>query len=249
MISSNALAELVQKPGQEKGRDLESLNDKMIVEGLSAGFGSNKVLDNITLGFKQNTVTAIIGPSGCGKSTFIRCLNRMHEVTPDAWASGRVMLDGEDILSAGMDPASIRRRVGMVFQRPNPFPTMSVFDNVAAGLRLNGMKNHGMTSAWNPDLYVCNTSTGITATSCGTAISLTTNAPAVIYSIGKNGASGGSGNDERENPNPNSANNDRFFVYHEPTSFGAANGEFDDQMIWLSNAVLLSRMVAAGQLP
>jgi prepilin-type N-terminal cleavage/methylation domain-containing protein len=113
----------------------------------------------------------------------------------------------------------------------------------------NGMKTHGMTSTWNPNLYVCNTSTGITATTCGTATSLTINSPAVIYSIGKNGASGGNGNDEKANPNPNSINNDRVFVYHEPTSASATNGEFDDQMIWLSNVVLLNRMVVAGQLP
>ncbi|MGA2972024.1 MAG: phosphate ABC transporter ATP-binding protein PstB [Candidatus Bathyarchaeia archaeon] len=119
----------------------------MVVEGLDAGFGSNKVLDNITIGFKENTVTAIIGPSGCGKSTFIRCLNRLHEVTPGAWATGRVTLDGDDILSPGIDPVTIRRRIGMVFQRPNPFPTMSVFDNVAAGLRLNGVRDRKIVAA------------------------------------------------------------------------------------------------------
>src|SRR5581483_5857103 len=84
-------------------------------------------------------VTAIIGPSGCGKSTLIRCLNRLHEVVPGARVAGRVRLNGEDIYAPGVDPVLIRRRVGMVFQRPNPFPTMSIFDNVAAGLRLNGL--------------------------------------------------------------------------------------------------------------
>ncbi len=147
MINADTLTDLVSKPTVTTGGRVEDLDDKMKVEGLDAGFGTNKVLDNITLGFKQNAVTAIIGPSGCGKSTFIRCLNRMHEITPGAWATGRVILDGEDILSAGIDPVVVRRRIGMVFQRPNPFPTMSVFDNVAAGLRLNGVKDRNIVHA------------------------------------------------------------------------------------------------------
>ena len=146
MITSGTLAKLVANPTRSEGY-FDNLNEKMVVEGLSAGFGSNRVLDNITIGFKENTVTAIIGPSGCGKSTFIRCLNRLHEVTPGAWATGRVTLDGEDILALGIDPVSIRRRIGMVFQRPNPFPTMSVFDNVAAGLRLNGVRDRKIVAA------------------------------------------------------------------------------------------------------
>lgn len=119
--------------------DMSNLKEKMQVSGLSAGFGRKKVLDDISISFKENTVTAIIGPSGCGKSTFIRCLNRMHEVTPDAWTSGHIILDGDDILAPSMDPVVVRRRIGMVFQKPNPFPTMSIYDNVAAGLRLNGV--------------------------------------------------------------------------------------------------------------
>jgi phosphate transport system ATP-binding protein len=122
-------------------KDLSSLREKMQVTGLSAGFAQKKVLDDVSISFKENTVTAIIGPSGCGKSTFIRCLNRMHEVTPDAWTTGQVILDGEDILGPSMDPVLVRRRIGMVFQKPNPFPTMSIYDNVAAGLRLNGVKD------------------------------------------------------------------------------------------------------------
>src|SRR5207249_4241541 len=85
-------------------------------------------------------VTAVIGPSGCGKSTFVRCLSRMHEVTPGAHASGRVLLDGLDIYREDVDPVLVRRRVGMVFQKPNPFPTMSIRDNVLAGLKLNGLR-------------------------------------------------------------------------------------------------------------
>jgi phosphate transport system ATP-binding protein len=115
--------------------------DGIRVLSLSAWFGTNRVLRNVFATITPNEVTAIIGPSGCGKSTFIRCLNRMHEVVPGARADGRVLLNGEDIYASGTDPVVIRRRVGMVFQKPNPFPTMSVFDNVAAGLRLAGVRN------------------------------------------------------------------------------------------------------------
>src|SRR5215468_9570018 len=89
---------------------------------------------------KAKAVTAFIGPSGCGKSTFLRTLNRMHEVIPGARVEGKVMLDDENLYGSGVDPVTVRRTIGMVFQRPNPFPTMSVYDNVAAGLKLNGVK-------------------------------------------------------------------------------------------------------------
>jgi phosphate transport system ATP-binding protein len=142
MLSSD-LAELVRKASPEmNGRSLDDLNDRLKVEELSAGFGKKTVLEKISVAFKENAVTALIGPSGCGKSTFIRCLNRMHEVIPGAWATGKIILDNENILSDEMDPVDVRRRIGMVFQRPNPFPTMSVLDNVAAGLHLNGVKDH-----------------------------------------------------------------------------------------------------------
>lgn len=107
---------------------------------LNAWFGSKQALKDINLTVKANAVTAIIGPSGCGKSTFIRCLNRMHELVPNARMSGQVLLDGKNIYSNETDPVQIRRKVGMVFQKPNPFPTMSIFDNVAAGLKLTGTK-------------------------------------------------------------------------------------------------------------
>jgi phosphate transport system ATP-binding protein len=97
-------------------------------------------LRDINLQVQANTVTAIIGPSGCGKSTLVRCFNRMHELVQGAKTTGQVLLDGEDIYAKGVDAALIRRRVGMVFQKPNPFPTMSIYDNVAAGLRLTGVK-------------------------------------------------------------------------------------------------------------
>ncbi|MBP1684807.1 MAG: phosphate transport system ATP-binding protein [Deltaproteobacteria bacterium] len=112
------------------------MGNKLEVQDLKAWFGAHQVLKGIDLAISTGAVTAIIGPSGCGKSTLVRCLNRMHEVVPGARVSGRVLLDGEDIYAAGVDPVQVRARVGMVFQRPNPFPTMSIFDNVAAGFRL-----------------------------------------------------------------------------------------------------------------
>lgn len=109
----------------------------MVAEDLDAGFGAFTAIRGITLPIERNKITAIIGPSGCGKSTFLRCLNRMHEEVRGTWIRGQVLLDEEDIYASGVDPVQIRRRVGMVFQKPNPFPSMSIFDNVAAGLRLN----------------------------------------------------------------------------------------------------------------
>jgi len=113
--------------------------DKMTVRGVSAWFGTLRALKEIDLGIAECQITAIIGPSGCGKSTLVRCLNRMHEVLPGTKVEGEVVLDGENIYGVGVDPVGIRRRVGMVFQRPTPFPTMSIEDNVAAGLKLNGV--------------------------------------------------------------------------------------------------------------
>jgi phosphate transport system ATP-binding protein len=113
---------------------------KMQSIGLNAWFGSKQALKDICLSVKANVVTAIIGPSGCGKSTLIRCFNRMHELVPGSKISGQVLLDGKNIYDREVDPVLMRRRVGMVFQKPNPFPTMSIYDNVAAGLKLTGMK-------------------------------------------------------------------------------------------------------------
>lgn len=106
------------------------------VQNLNAWYGTRQALRNISIQIPPNQVTAIIGPSGCGKSTFIRCLNRIHEVVPRASVSGKVLLNGQDIYARGVDPVLIRGRIGMVFQKPNPFPTMSIFENVAAGIRL-----------------------------------------------------------------------------------------------------------------
>ena len=109
------------------------------VKNLSAFYGNFRAIKDVTISVAANRVTAIIGPSGCGKSTLVRCLNRMHEVTPGAHAEGSVRINDADMYGPNADPVRMRRRVGMVFQRPNPFPTMSIFDNVAAGLRLNRM--------------------------------------------------------------------------------------------------------------
>lgn len=113
------------------------------VKDLSAWFGNFRAVSQISMDIEPNKVTAIIGPSGCGKSTFIRCLNRMHEEIRGARTQGKVLIKGENIYASGVDPVLVRRRVGMVFQKPNPFPTMSVFDNVASGLRLgwNGSRS------------------------------------------------------------------------------------------------------------
>jgi phosphate transport system ATP-binding protein len=116
---------------------------KLRVEDLSAWFGANKVLFDIRLQIPENRVTAIIGPSGCGKSTFIRTLNRMHEMVVGARVEGQVRLDGQDIYAQDIDPVLLRRRVGMVFQKPNPFPAMSIRDNVLAGLRLTRALDRG----------------------------------------------------------------------------------------------------------
>lgn len=111
---------------------------RLRTESLSAYFNGTAAVRRVSLAFPDNGVTAIIGPSGCGKSTFLRCLNRMHELSEKASISGKVILDEHDIYDAGVNPIELRRRVGMVFQRPTPFPTMSIYDNVAAGLRVNG---------------------------------------------------------------------------------------------------------------
>jgi len=107
---------------------------------VSAWFGKHKVLQRVSLDMPPGTVTALIGPSGCGKSTFLRILNRMHEMIPDAALAGEVLLAGQDIYHPSQRPQQVRRRIGMVFQKPNPFPTMSIYDNVTSGLKLAGIK-------------------------------------------------------------------------------------------------------------
>jgi len=110
------------------------------IDGLRAFYGGNEAVKGVSLTYEANRVTAMIGPSGCGKSTLVRCINRMHEEIPGAKAEGTITLDGVDIYGDDVDVVSVRRQIGMVFQKPNPFPTMSIFDNVAAGLRLTGKR-------------------------------------------------------------------------------------------------------------
>src|SRR5205823_14115973 len=112
--------------------------DGILVKDLNAWFGAVHVLRGIDLAIAPKAVTAIIGPSGCGKSTFIRCLNRMHEVVPGARVRGTVLVEREDVYASDVDPVEVRRRIGMVFQKPNPFPTKSIMDNAVAGLKLVG---------------------------------------------------------------------------------------------------------------
>jgi len=142
MTLSLQLEEL--KPANSEASAIRSTMEKFKIqtEKLNAWFGNNHVLKDLSINVKENEVTAIIGPSGCGKSTFIRCLNRMHELVPGARSSGAVLLDNANVYARGIDPVTVRRKVGMVFQKPNPFPTMSVYDNVAAGLKLNGVRDH-----------------------------------------------------------------------------------------------------------
>jgi phosphate transport system ATP-binding protein len=110
------------------------------VSDLNIYYGSFLAVQDVTVSIEPRSVTALIGPSGCGKSTFLRSINRMHEVLPGARVEGKVVMDGQDLYGPGVDPVDVRRQIGMVFQRPNPFPTMSIHDNVAAGLRLNNKR-------------------------------------------------------------------------------------------------------------
>lgn len=119
------------------------MEGKVVTERLNAFFGEVHAVKNVNMAIPKNAITAIIGPSGCGKSTLIRCVNRMHEVVRGAHVTGKVFLDGENIYDPATDPVLVRRKVGMVFQKPNPFPTMSIYDNVVAGLRLNGERDWG----------------------------------------------------------------------------------------------------------
>jgi phosphate transport system ATP-binding protein len=111
------------------------------VKNLDIYYGGFQAVEDVSMTVEPRTVTAFIGPSGCGKSTLLRTLNRMHEVIPGAHVKGSVQLDGTELYGQGVDPVAVRRVVGMVFQRPNPFPSMSIYDNVASGLRLNGVRN------------------------------------------------------------------------------------------------------------
>src|ERR687898_350413 len=124
-----------------KNESVDNTKSKLIINSLYAGFHNKDVLKDINLNIEENSVTAFIGPSGCGKTTLIRCLNLMNEMTPGAYAKGEIFLDKINIYDQKVNPVMIKRRIGMVFQKPNPFPTMSIFDNVASGLKLNGVKD------------------------------------------------------------------------------------------------------------
>jgi phosphate transport system ATP-binding protein len=114
---------------------------RLQTEDVGVFYGSKDAVRNVNVSFRSNTVNALIGPSGCGKTTFLRAINRMHELTPNTRVTGKIMLDGQDVYDKDVDPVDVRRRIGMVFQKPNPFPTMSIYDNVVAGLRLAGERN------------------------------------------------------------------------------------------------------------
>jgi len=124
--------------------ELKIENPKLSIQSLKAWFSGKLALKDINLDVKENCVTALIGPSGCGKTTLLRCINRMHDLTPNATADGKIILDDLNIYDKQSDPVLIKRRMGMVFQKPNPFPTMSIYDNVAAGLKLNGIKDKNL---------------------------------------------------------------------------------------------------------
>jgi phosphate transport system ATP-binding protein len=136
-----SVVERVERPAETPSATEAALACTFQVKNLSIWYGEKRAIDNVTLDVASNAVTAIIGPSGCGKSTFIRALNRMHELVPKTRVEGTVLLQGEDLYSSNVDPAIVRRRVGMVFQKSNPFPTMSIGENVVIGLRLNGVRN------------------------------------------------------------------------------------------------------------
>ena len=125
------------------------MSKRIEVNDLNVYYGKFKAVEDVSLTIEPRTVTAFIGPSGCGKSTFLRTLNRMHEVIPGAYVEGEVLIDGNDLYGPGVDPVLVRRQVGMVFQRPNPFPTMSIRDNVLAGVKLN---NQRMSKSEGDDL-------------------------------------------------------------------------------------------------
>ena len=131
-------------PVEPRAHEVDS--GRLATDRLTALFNRTAAVKEVSLTIPPRTVTAIIGPSGCGKSTFLRCLNRMHELSDGGWVTGRVLLDDVDIYGGAVNPIQVRRRVGMVFQRPTPFPTMSIFDNVAAGLRVDHQAGRSTTA-------------------------------------------------------------------------------------------------------
>ena len=139
-----AAAPSASDPHDAAARSAGTTGHRVTVSDLHAFYGGTEAVKGITVEFPPNRVTAIIGPSGCGKSTMVRCINRMHEEIPGARAEGKILLDDQDLYAADVDVTAVRRLIGMVFQKPNPFPTMSIFDNVASGLRLTGNKGDNL---------------------------------------------------------------------------------------------------------
>jgi phosphate transport system ATP-binding protein len=131
----------------ERADTAANATPRLVTDRISVQYGNHSGVRDVSLTFRDKTVTALIGPSGCGKTTFLRSLNRMHDLTRGVKVSGRALLDGHDIYASGVDPVRIRRRIGMVFQKPTPFPTMSIYDNVVAGLTLVGVRNRALLDA------------------------------------------------------------------------------------------------------
>jgi phosphate transport system ATP-binding protein len=140
--SEQSVTERIDRPAQPPVSAEPALKLTFEAKNVSIWYGEKRAIENVSLDIASNAVTAIIGPSGCGKSTFLRALNRMHELVPKTRMDGTVLLHGEDLYSKTVDPAIVRRRVGMIFQKSNPFPTMTIGENVIVGLRLNGVRNH-----------------------------------------------------------------------------------------------------------
>ena len=136
------VTERVERPAQPPVSAEPAPKLTFEAKNVSIWYGEKRAIENVSLDIASNAVTAIIGPSGCGKSTFLRALNRMHELVPKTRMDGTVLLHGEDLYSKTVDPEIVRRRVGMIFQKSNPFPTMTIGENVVVGLRLNGVRNH-----------------------------------------------------------------------------------------------------------
>ena len=139
--SEQSVTERIDRPAQPPVSAEPALKLTFEAKNVSIWYGEKRAIENVSLDIASNAVTAIIGPSGCGKSTFLRALNRMHELVPKTRMDGTVLLHGEDLYSKTVDPAIVRRRVGMIFQKSNPFPTMTIGENVIVGLRLNGVRN------------------------------------------------------------------------------------------------------------
>lgn len=134
-----------QAPSDERRGDVPSSRRfKMVAENVSVYYGDVRAVKDISLSFPENSITSLIGPSGCGKTTFLRCLNRMHDMTPGSRVEGKVMIDKTNLYDGSIDPIYHRRKVGMVFQKPNPFPTMSIYDNVVSGVKLNGVRDRAI---------------------------------------------------------------------------------------------------------